>query len=327
MRFGLRKLEKSPRPGLRALLDVVGLSGKKLTTSSIVFGLAPRINAAGRMGSADTSVKLLLSTNQKEANDLAAALNRLNRDRQRLDQDVFDGAHRQAEEQVAQGARALVLWDEKWHPGIIGIVAARLVEEYYLPTVMITASIPHSRGSGRSIDGFDLHAALGACSDTLVGYGGHVKAAGMSVEPHRIPEFRAALHRIAAERMTEETLSPHLLVDAEAPLSEVTPEFLKAMSRLGPFGPDNMQPVIVSRNVRAISDPVIMKGAHLKVEVEQDGAVREIIGYGFSWATELFYNVATHSVQALDIAYVPEENTWRGRSKVQLRLKAVRKSE
>ncbi|HQK21352.1 MAG TPA: single-stranded-DNA-specific exonuclease RecJ [Candidatus Latescibacteria bacterium] len=327
MRFGLRRLRKSPRPGLRALLQVAGLAGKELTTSSIVFGLAPRINAAGRMGSAETSVRLLLTQDEDEARSLARELNQLNRDRQGRDQDVFDSAHRQAEEQVAQGARALVLADERWHPGIIGIVAARLVEEFYLPTVMITGSTPFARGSGRSIDGFDLHAALGACANTLIGYGGHIKAAGLSIDPQRIPEFRQCLQQVAAERLTDDLLSPRLYLDGEARLSDITPEYLKAVARLGPFGPDNMQPVLVSRHVRAISDPVIMKDAHLKVEVEQEGVTREIIGYGFKWAAPLFYDAANRSVSAVDIAYVPEENVWRGKSKTQLRLKAVRRSD
>ncbi|OQB35471.1 MAG: hypothetical protein BWY06_03138 [Candidatus Latescibacteria bacterium ADurb.Bin168] len=132
---------------------------------------------------------------------------------------------------------------------------------------------------------------------------------------------------MAAERLTDDLLSPRLYLDAEARLSDITPEYLKAVARLGPFGPDNMQPVLVSRGVRAISDPVIMKDAHLKVEVEQDGVTREIIGYGFKWAAPLFYDAANRSVGAVDIAYVPEENVWRGKSKTQLRLKAVRRSE
>lgn len=320
MRYGLRQLERNPRPGLRALMNVARLTGRKLTTASIVFGIAPRINAAGRMGSAERAVRLLLSRDEGEAMALALELNGINRQRQTLDQQVLDAARAEAEVQVKAGARALVLAHRDWHPGIIGIVASRLVEEFYVPTVMICAQSPLGRGSGRSVDGFDLHGALKACAHMLVAFGGHVKAAGLTIEPERISAFRDAFQQVAAERLSDEMLRPRLSLDAEVELREVNLDLVAAVERLGPFGPENMRPVLVSRRVRAISDPVVLKGAHLRAEVEQDGAVRGIIGFNFAWAAPLLDG-------PVEIAYVAEEDRWQGRSRLQLRLKAIRPSE
>ena len=317
MRYGLRRLKRNPRPGLRALLNVSGLTGRRLTTSSIVFGIAPRINAAGRMGSADAAVRLLLSRDQKEALSLAMELNRINRQRQMMDQQVLDTARAEAEKQIAQGARALVLADPDWHPGIIGIVAARLVEEFYLPTVMIAVREPVGRGSGRSIEGFDLHSALGECADTLVGYGGHVRAAGLSIMPDRVPAFRERFQQVAAQCLTDDLLYPRIHLDAEVRLHEVNLGLVAALEKLGPFGPENMRPVLVSRGARAIADPIILKGVHLKAEVEQEGAVRQIIAFNHAWAAPMFDG-------PVDIAYVAEEDIWRGSSRLQLRVKAIR---
>lgn len=320
MRHGLRRLKRNPRAGLRALMNVARLTGRKLTTSSIVFGIAPRINAAGRMESADLAVRLLLCRDVREATTLALELNRLNRRRQLLDQEVLDAARAEAEVEVKAGARALVLAHEEWHPGIIGIVASRLVEEFCVPTVLISAQAPLARGSGRSIDGFDIHSALKACGQTLVEFGGHVRAVGLTIEPGRIPEFREILQRIANELVTDDMLSPRVHVDAEVDLRDVNVELVAALEKLGPFGPGNMRPVLVSRGLRAIADPVILKEAHLKAEVEQEGAVREIIGFDLAWAAPLFDS-------PVDIAYVAEEERWQGRSRLQLRVKAIRPSE
>ena len=255
MRMGLRRLREHPRPGLAALINVGGLRGQRLSTSSIVFTLAPRINAAGRLGSANVVVDLFLTKDQRVAVSIAQQLNRSNRQRQGIDQQVLGEARARAEEQAAAGAKALVLDDEEWHPGIIGIVAARLVEEFYLPTIMISRMQPLSRGSARSIEGFDLVSALDACDQHLVSHGGHVKAAGLSVEPEKIDAFREAFHEVAAERIEDEMLYRKLEVDAEIPLADATPETLKDIDRLGPFGPDNMRPTLVSRGLYAASTP------------------------------------------------------------------------
>ena len=320
MRIGLKRMQERPRPGLRALMNVAGLSGKKLQTSSIVFGLAPRINAAGRLGSADIAVELFLTGDSGRAMRIAQQLNRANRQRQGMDQRVLVSARKQAEEQIAAGAKALVLADPDWHPGVIGIVAARLVEEFYLPTVMISQMEPVSRGSARSVDGFDLCEALDACTDTLVSHGGHVKAAGMSVLPDSIGVFRERFQEVASDRLTEQALRKRIFVDAEVCLEDVTPSFLHTIGRLGPFGPDNMRPVFVSRNVYAASTPQILKGEHLKVLVEQDGFVREVMAFRQADAMPCFAG-------PVDIAYIIEENTWGGTSRLQLNAKAIRPAQ
>jgi single-stranded-DNA-specific exonuclease len=320
MRLGLRRLRERPRPGLKALIKVAGQTGRKMDSSTIVFGLAPRINAAGRVGSADHAVNLFLTEDHREAQLIAQKLHKANRERQEMDQAVLRVARERAIEQLESGATALVLADEDWHPGIIGIVAARLVEEFYVPCVMISKMEPASRGSARSIEGFDVHQGLSECSDTLLGFGGHIRAAGLSVLPDNIPAFREAFHAYAARTITDDTLTKKIHFDAVASLADMTIERVRELDRIGPFGPDNMRPVFASRGVYAASAPRILKGNHLKIELEQDGAVRDAIAFKQAESAELFRG-------PVDIAYVVEENTWAGRTSLQLQLKAIRPAE
>ena len=317
MRAGLRRLSQNPRVGLAALINVAKIGRRGITTSGIVFGLAPRINAAGRMGSASTAVRLLLASDDAEAFPLAQQLADANRIRQTEDRATLEAAVAEAEEQVNHGARALVLADASWHPGVVGIVAARLVERFGLPTIMIALTDPVGRGSGRSIDGFDLHAALGECADMLEGYGGHVKAAGLSISADNVAAFRERFQAVAEREVTDELLHPKQPIDVVAELGDVTLDTVAEIERLGPFGPDNRRPVILTKSVRAAAPPEILKGAHLKVEVYQQGAVREIIGFNMADAVPLFEN-------PVDIAYVPEPNTFLGNTRLQLRVKAIR---
>lgn len=317
MRTGLRRLSQNPRVGLAALINVAKINRQNITTSNIVFGLAPRINAAGRMGSASTAVQLFLATDDAEAFPLAQQLADANRIRQTEDKATLEAAVAEAEEQLSHGVRALVLADASWHPGVVGIVAARLVERFSLPTIMIALTEPIGRGSGRSIDGFDLHAALGECADVLEGYGGHVKAVGLSISADKVAAFRERFQAVAERQITDDLLRPRQGIDAVADLGEVTLDTVAEIERLGPFGPGNRRPVILTQNVRAAAPPEILKGAHLKVEVYQHGSVREIIGFNMAETASLFEN-------SVDIAYVPEPNTFRGNTRLQLRVKAIR---
>jgi single-stranded-DNA-specific exonuclease len=320
MRAGLRKLSKSPRTGIEALISVAGLDTDHMTTSSVVFGLAPRINAAGRMGSAGVAIDLLLSDDYSEALDIARTLDAANQERQAEDKRTLEAATLEAEEQIAAGAKALVLADADWHPGVVGIVAARLVERFYLPTVMIVPGEPVGRGSGRSVEGFDLHAALGECADHLEGYGGHVRAAGLSIATDKVPAFRERFQQVAAERLDDEMLRPRQKVDVVASLDEVSMEMIGEIERLGPFGPENRRPVFLSRGVTAAAPPEILKRTHLKGDLRAGSAIHEFIAFGMADRAELFDG-------PVDISYVPELNTFRGRTRMQLRVKAVRAAE
>lgn len=320
LRAGLRRLRSQPRPGLAALMNIANIEGGRMTVSNVVFGIAPRINAAGRMGSAEDAVRLLLTDSDVEAFQLARQLDTANRIRQAQDRSTLEVAVIEAEQQIAGGARALVLADANWHPGVVGIVAARLVEQFRVPAIMISLGETVGRGSGRSIEGFDLHAALAECSDVLVGYGGHVRAAGLSIHPERIAEFRERFQQIAEERITTEMLRPKQTIDAIAELREVDMPLMAELERLGPFGPSNRRPVFASLGVRAVAPPEVLKGSHLKAEIQQHGVVREVIGFGMADQAKLF----TGSV---DVAYVPEENTFRGETRLQLRLKSVRPAQ
>ncbi len=320
MRLGLRRLERDPRPGLRALMRVAGLADTKLTTSSIVFGLAPRINAAGRMRSADTAVQLLLAQDPHESAELAAELDRYNRERRAMDRQVLDEARVVAAEHASKGANVLVLGHSDWHPGVVGIVAARLVEEFGLPTVMIALHEPVGKGSARSVPGFDMHAALGMCADELLGFGGHHMAAGVSISPDRLDAFRAKMDDVAQTRLTKEMRRPRIDVDAEAKLGEITLDFVRQLERLGPFGPGNMRPVLASRRVRAASPPRILKDTHLKLQLADGSVRRDAIAFGQAGSAGLFAG-------PVDVAYVAEENIWAGKTQLQLRIESIRPAE
>ena len=317
MRTGLRRLARSPRPGLASLVDVAGVREDRLTTSHVVFGPAPRINAAGRMGSAGDAVRLLLSEDRAQAMPIAQQLDAANRNRQSEDRATLAAAETEAREQFESGARALVLADRDWSPGIVGIVAARLVERFYLPTVMIALGDEVGRGSGRSIEGFDLHAALGMCADTLESFGGHVRAAGLSIQPDRVAEFRERLQRVAAELVTDDMVRPRQSIDVVADLDDVTFDLIDDIERLGPFGPGNRRPVFLTPGANAAAPPEVLKGQHLKAEVRTGSVTHQLIAFGMADREPLFDG-------AVDIAYVPEINTFRGRTRIQLRAKAMR---
>ena len=320
MRLGLRVLQRNARRGLRALIKTAGLAGVRLTTSSIVFGLAPRINAAGRVRSADTAVRLLLTEDEREARALASELDQNNRERQQMDQRTLEEARELAEGYVAAGAQALVLADPDWHPGVVGIAAARIVEGFGLPAVLISLQEPVGKGSGRSVYGFDLYSALAECADDLVSFGGHSMAAGVNIRPDQVDAFRRRFNDVAAARLTDDMVRPRLELDAEVALADVTADLLRQIELLGPFGPENMRPVLVSRGVRAASPPQVLKEKHLKLRVAAGEAVRDAIAFDQADAKPL-------CAGRVDIAYVAEENRWQGQTRLQLRIKAIRAAE
>ncbi|NLP09220.1 single-stranded-DNA-specific exonuclease RecJ [bacterium] len=321
VKVGLEKLNESENIGLNALLEMAGLSGKEISTGHVVFIIAPRINAVGRMGDAERAVRLLTTKDQIEARQIAEVLEQENRHRKNVDEETF----RQAMEMVQQSfepsiTRSLVLHQRGWHSGVIGIVASRVVEKFYRPTVLISVENGVGKGSARSIEGFDLHDALKGCEDLLLAYGGHKYAAGLSISEERIPAFKQRFEEIARSRLQGDQLVPRLTIDAEISLAEIDAMFLKLLRFFAPFGPHNMRPVFVSKNLQVVGTPTLVGANHLKFKVRQSDQVFDVIGFGMG---ELHYRVRSGESN-LDLAYVIEENEWMGRKVIQLRAKDLR---
>ena len=320
-KFGLEKLRSSRKPGVRALLEVTGLTGKPLDSGQIVFMLAPRINAVGRIGEAGEALRLLITENQDEALAIAQTLDQENRKRKEIDDQILAEAMEMVRRRIdLDEEMVIVLESETWHQGVIGIVASRLVEQFYRPTVLIAVDGDKGKGSARSIPAFHLHEALKSCQEHLLGFGGHKYAAGMSIEAGRIPEFRKKLNLVARETMSPEDLVPNQALDAVVDLDEVDIDTARSFARFAPFGPGNRHPVLAARQLRVVGSPQIVGRNHLKFKVKQKQRVFDSIGFSFGDRLEEIEDPDA----LLDMAFVLEENEWQGQKKLQLRLKDIR---
>jgi single-stranded-DNA-specific exonuclease len=306
-RLGLEAINSQPRPGIRALIDVAGLKPGQITTGQIVFVLAPRINAVGRLGDAMRAVKLLTCTDPDEAMQLARVLEEENRNRRKIDEDTFAEAQLIAESLFdLETDSALVLHEEHWHPGVVGIVASRMVEKYYKPSIMMATVDGVAKGSARSISGFDVYQALKRCEETIIQFGGHKYAAGLTVELARLDEFRAAFNQAVREMMTEELRTPELKIEVEISLTDVTPRFMRILREFAPFGPGNMRPVFLARHLEVVGSPRIVGKNHLRFKVRQNGTIIDAIGFGLG---DLLPRVPTGR-RDLECVLTVEENDW-----------------
>jgi single-stranded-DNA-specific exonuclease len=325
VKHGLTQLAATDRPGLRALAEVAGISlsgAGGLTTGRVAFALAPRINAAGRMDDATAAVRLLLTQDPFEARELAAGLDRQNRERQVLEGEILDDAlaRASAAHDLARD-RAIVLYSPDWHPGVLGIVAARLAERFGRPTALIGKQGDQTRGSVRSPLGWHVAEALGRCADLLTHYGGHRAAGGFSLSPDRIEAFRERFLSLAAEDLAEEIMEPTLEIEAEIALDDLDLDLVDLLSRLGPHGLGNPEPVLAARRLQVMRSARRVGRNHLKFRVRQSGSngqVVEAIGFGLGSFLELFDQPTPPLV---DLAFIPERNTWNGRDSLQLRVK------
>lgn len=318
---GLKKLNETDRPGLKALLQVAGLLNKPLGTGQIVFIIAPRINAVGRMGNAERAIELFTTRDKNRALEIANLFEIENRQRKNIDEETFRMAQQIVEENYNLADHyGLVLDQEGWHPGVIGIVASRVVEKYYRPTIMISFEDDVGKGSARSVSGFDIYLALKQCEDLLIGYGGHKYAAGLTIERHNIEEFRTRFNEIASQHLDKELLAPKLRIEGEIRLSEINSRLYKFLRLLAPFGPQNMRPVFLSQKLQVVGTPSIVGNNHLKFKVRQDGVVLDAIGFNLG---DLIYRIEPGAGN-LDMTYVIEENTYLGRTTLQLRVKDLR---
>ncbi len=318
---GLKRLNETKRPGLKALLQVAGLFNKPISTGQIVFIIAPRINAVGRMGNAERAIELFTTQNYDRALEIANIFEAENRQRKNIDEETFKMAQQIVEENYDLSKHyGLVLDRDGWHPGVIGIVASRVVEKYYRPTVMISTEDNIGKGSARSIAGFDIYLALKQCEDLLIGFGGHKYAAGLTIEKNKIEQFRERFNQIALQYLDEDLLSPKLRIEGEVRLSEINSRFYKFLKLLAPFGPQNIRPVFLSQKIQVVGTPVIVGNNHLKFKVRQDGVVLDAIGFNLG---DLIYRIEPGE-NNLDMTYVIEENTYLGRTTLQLRVKDLR---
>ncbi len=322
--YGLQKLNTSPRTSLKALMSVAGVQGE-MSIESVVFTIGPRINAAGRIRHARAAVELLLSEDREDALALAYEIQAHNTERKGLDARITDEAVAliRQDSWLLNEARSTVLYSESWHKGVIGIVASRCIEQFYRPTVIFTKSSEGiAAGSARSVTGFDLYSAVEACSDHLLQFGGHMHAAGMTIELTKINDFRKAFDEAVRAKLTEEQRTPVIHVDLEVSLDELTPRFQRIMKQMSPFGPQNMQPVFVSHNLSVVSEPRVLKEKHLKMDVRQEGSdvVLPAIGFGLA---ESFYE-QVRSGKPFSMVYSLEENTFRDRTTLQLFIRDIK---
>ena len=319
VRRGLEKLARTEKVGLRALMQVSGISRDKLTTREISFILAPRLNAPGRLDSAETSLRLLLTQSEEEALALAHELQEDNRRRQAIQEKILKDAQQKIEKEPGKKlCPVIVLADESWHPGVVGIVASKLVEGYCRPAILIAMDKEKGKGSARSIGQFHILYALRECRRLLTSFGGHSRAAGLTISKRNLESFSDEMQRIGRAKLTDKDLSPRLGIDMELDLSEITDGLVRDITCLKPYGPGNSEPVFISYNVQAIH-PRIVSNRHLKMQVLRNRKSVDAIGFGMGdCITDL-----TRS-GSVDIVYNPQINIWEGRSELQLKLMDIR---
>ncbi|MEE2995062.1 MAG: single-stranded-DNA-specific exonuclease RecJ [Gemmatimonadota bacterium] len=321
-KYGLAMIQETKKVGLQALINAVGLKQKEIVTGHVVFGLAPRINAAGRMGDANRVVRLLTTENREEAEQLAEELNMENIRRRQQDSVAFEEARDVVENDAfLSEANGIVLASERWHPGIIGIVASRMVEAFSRPVIMIAMNGGTGRGSARTMGDFHLYNAIKECADLLIQFGGHHHAAGLSIARENVTAFQQRFHEVVTANATPEDFISRLNIDSEIEFDEVTPRLMKLLKMLGPFGPDNNHPVLVSRNLTLVGAPNIIgsEKTHLKFKVRQNNHVIDAIGFGMAdYADQL-----RAQPNRVHLAYTLEENTWHGKTSTQLRIKDI----
>lgn len=321
MKAGLELIQKSPRPGILALLNLIKVDSGEVDTSKIVFSIGPRVNAAGRMGDANTAVKLLLAETMTEAKACAYELEAVNLQRRDTDSKTMEEAMEMIEkEMVMDDTAIIVLYSEKWHLGVIGIVASRLVDLYNRPAVMLSKVDGKLKGSARSVHGFNIYDAISKCSDLLEQFGGHEFAAGLTLSEENLAEFQRRMNQLAYQDLSRNSFLPKLFIDTRLDLSEVDMKFWKLLSQFEPFGPSNLRPIFVSEGVRAVGEPTIVGNGHLKMKIAQNGSgTFDSIGFNMHE-----YLPGVRSGNPFSVAYVLEENKWNGRRTLQLRLKDIR---
>ncbi len=322
--YGLRQLNKRPSVGIKSIIDVCGLTDKEITISDIVFKIGPRINASGRMKLATEAVELMVSNDPGFAKQKSNKINQYNNDRKDLDKNTTDEAIRIIDADPASAQKkSIVVFKSNWHKGVIGIVASRLSEEFYKPSVVLSSSKGFASGSARSVPGFDIYSAIDSCRDLLENFGGHRYAAGLTLKEENIEQFAERFEAYVSANITHEQLSPQIDVDAIITFKDITPKFFNVLKQFGPFGPGNMNPVFVTKKVMDYgSSRLVGKDQeHLKLELVDSSSENVMNGIAFGMHE---FNDHLKSMKPLDICYTLEENTYMGNTNIQLMIKDIK---
>jgi len=312
---GLVKANKNPNYGIRALAKLSGLTGD-LHITNLVFMIAPRVNAAGRMDDARKAVQLFIANTEEEALEYAELLHSDNIDRKEADKSITAEALELIRENKEwTDRRSTVVFQPHWHKGVVGIVASRVIEHYYRPTIVLTQSGEYAAGSARSVPGFNLYEAIHACREHLLGYGGHFAAAGMTLELGQVDAFREKFETVVASTIDPALLIPEIVIDAEIYFRDIKQPFFDILCQMEPFGPENSRPVFISKNIMDTGWSKIVKEEHIRFSVKQDDVTISGIGFGMADKFHLFTQKAP-----LDIVYTIDSNEWNGTTSLQLKV-------
>ena len=326
----MRRINLNPNLGLRSIIRTCKLTNKEITISDVIFKIGPRINASGRMQSGIEAVDLMVSRDLHDAYEKGRAIDQYNKDRKELDKQITLEANNIIEKnvEIVQGKRSIVIYNKNWHKGIIGIVASRLTELYYKPSVVLTYSNGLVTGSSRSVQGFDIYSAVDSARDLLENFGGHTYAVGLSLKEENIPEFSRRFEEYVAKHIRPDQLSPQTVIDACISFSDITPEFLSLLKKFNPYGPGNQKPVFMTRSVFdfGTSKLVGKNMEHIKLELEDNSTSRVLNAIAFNMAP---YFEHIHAHKPMDICYTIEQakHNKTGLSSIQLMIKDMRPSE
>ncbi|HMT75324.1 MAG TPA: single-stranded-DNA-specific exonuclease RecJ [Chitinophagaceae bacterium] len=312
---GLIKANQNPNNGIKALAKLSGLV-QELHITNLVFMIAPRVNAAGRMDDASKAVEMFIAETEEEAMSYAEMLHSDNTDRKEADKTITEEALAQiTDKEEWKSRKSTVVFQPHWHKGVVGIVASRLIETWYRPTIVLTQSGEYAAGSARSVPGFNLYEAIHACREHLLGYGGHFAAAGMTLELNQVDAFREKFEEVVAATIKPEMLIPEIVIDAEIELKDIRQPFFDIFCQMEPYGPENLRPVFITRNVTDTGWTKIVKEQHLRFSVKKDNVTISGIGFNMASKYELF-----EQKKPVDIVYTIDINEWNGNSSLQIRV-------
>jgi single-stranded-DNA-specific exonuclease len=319
---GLQQINEQPSPGIKALIQLSGIT-KALHITNVVFAIAPRVNAAGRMDDAKKAVQLFIEQDFNKALEFAEILHNDNADRKDADQNItLEALEMIGADENAVGKKSSVVFKPHWHKGVVGIVASRLIEQHYRPTIVLTESGGLATGSARSVPGFNLYEAIYQCKEYLIAYGGHFAAAGLSMLPENVDAFRNKFESVVAATIEDHLLIPEIVIDSEISFTDIKMPFYKLVSQMEPFGPQNLRPVFIAKRVSDTGFSKIVKELHLRVVLKQNDVT--LTGIGFNMA-EKYALIETK--QPLDVVFTIDENEWNGETNVQLKLIDLKLSE
>jgi single-stranded-DNA-specific exonuclease len=321
--YGLKKVNEQPSKGIKALIELSGLKKGPLQINNLVFMIAPRVNAAGRMDDARKAVQMFIESDYEKAKSFAEMLHSDNTDRKEADSSITEEALALiGSDEKLINRKSTVVFQPHWHKGVVGIVASRLIERYYRPTIVLTRSGDVVAGSARSVAGFNLYEAIHACREHLLGYGGHFAAAGMTLLPEQVEAFSQKFESVIQATISDALLIPEIVIDAELNFSDISPGFFKILCQMEPFGPDNLRPVFITRNVTDNGWSKIVKEDHVRFSLRQHNTVFTGIGFGMASKFHLL-----QLQQPVDVVYTIEENEWNGHTSLQLKVIDFRPAE